>query len=429
MHINLHDYKYSIGDVAWIIDNLQERGGVIVDISGTTYKIKMYDNGTVETLNDPLLFPTKSRAEIYKNEFLITPTPSTSLSPTPTPSRTPKPSLTPSMTPSTSDYGNPNILDINNLVWNGIHGIASVKNNRLEFKSLSTLPSEHVSFSSSAQLVANGHYQFDIRFTEGTARYIIISLESQNGSQSISIGTRTSTVIIINHGSDIFEAKIEGSGYFSGILSVPESDDILNITVDMFSDSNYNNPAQYGTTYSSLGIFDGGGDASLKLHQLSNNKILVNGGFLTIGGESRSFVAALNQDGTYDPTYPIVAPDVYITAVATLPGGKYVLDGYFPPPPNSQSNGSYIRRFNDDGTLDETFIIADLADMGFAGINTFAVQSDGKLLVAGTPNDNQSSYPMILRLNLDGSIDETFYPELSPIYRRSRNINSVYVME
>src|SRR5262249_31613155 len=64
-----------------------------------------------------------------------------------------------------------------------------------------------------------------------------------------------------------------------------------------------------------------------------------------------------------------------------------------------------LYRFNPDGTLDSTFD----ADIGGSGINSIAVQPDGKILVAGAfLGQRDGTYTTLARLNPDGSLDPSF---------------------
>ena len=84
--------------------------------------------------------------------------------------------------------------------------------------------------------------------------------------------------------------------------------------------------------------------------------------------------------------------------------GKILLGGYF-----EEYNGEQIKsivRLNTDGTRDSTFNIGT----GFNdGVNTLALQSDGKIIVGGWFSSYQGVLAnRIIRLNSNGSIDMSF---------------------
>src|SRR5438105_4143434 len=86
--------------------------------------------------------------------------------------------------------------------------------------------------------------------------------------------------------------------------------------------------------------------------------------------------------------------------------GKIIIGGNF-----SNYNGrgrNSIARLNADGTLDGTFNPGTGAN---AGVQTTAVQSDGKIIIGGYfSNYNGIGRNGIARLNADGSLDATFNP-------------------
>jgi uncharacterized delta-60 repeat protein len=135
-----------------------------------------------------------------------------------------------------------------------------------------------------------------------------------------------------------------------------------------------------------------------------DNKILVGGFFLQLGGQARSGIGRLNTDGTLDLPYPETSQFGEVNAVAIQEDGKVILGGPF-----SQVGGeprNHIGRINAEGTVDTTFN----PGAGFT-INAIARQPDGKILVggyftqlAGQPRNR------IGRLNSDGTLDVSFNP-------------------
>jgi uncharacterized delta-60 repeat protein len=91
------------------------------------------------------------------------------------------------------------------------------------------------------------------------------------------------------------------------------------------------------------------------------------------------------------------------------PDGKIIVTGASGTGPNDDIA---VVRYNTDGTLDNTFdsdgIVTTpigLDDVGFAP----ALQTDGKIVVAGYTGDNGTAYDIVvLRYNVDGSLDNTF---------------------
>jgi len=130
----------------------------------------------------------------------------------------------------------------------------------------------------------------------------------------------------------------------------------------------------------------------------------------------------LNPDGSLDASFRVTGfvedeqLRVYRPAVAITPDRKIVVAGNLVP-----ANGiarKNVMRFNPDGALDETFDIGTgLSQQGIpqglgrGGLFSLAIQSDGKIIVAGMFT-SFSGRPRrhLVRLNTDGSLDEAFDP-------------------
>lgn len=131
-------------------------------------------------------------------------------------------------------------------------------------------------------------------------------------------------------------------------------------------------------------------------------------------------VARFNENGSLDSTFgtggmvktSITAYNALASAVAIQSDGKIVVAG-------SSSNGTYntfgIARYNPNGTLDTTFntdgkresVFGDLGSVASA----LAVQSDGRILAVGETSSSASATGSdfaMARYNLDGSNDTSF---------------------
>jgi uncharacterized delta-60 repeat protein len=129
-------------------------------------------------------------------------------------------------------------------------------------------------------------------------------------------------------------------------------------------------------------------------------------------------VARLHTDGTLDISF---TPDTGsfalgsgLTCVALQPDGKLVLGGYY----NDILFGDFVRRsllirLNPNGTRDSGFMDGNGKYGGF--VSSVALQSDGKILIAGdlaSTVNGQHRFD-IIRLNADGTLDEGFIPGVS----------------
>ncbi|MCX6916761.1 MAG: hypothetical protein NT167_27580, partial [Verrucomicrobia bacterium] len=142
----------------------------------------------------------------------------------------------------------------------------------------------------------------------------------------------------------------------------------------------------------------------------ADGKILVGGGFTTLGGQTRNDIGRLNADGTLDTTFnPGASSDV--TSMAVQADGKILVGGRFTTLGGQTRND--IGRLNANGTLDSTF------NPGASGgtypyVWSLTVQADGKVLVGGSFTTlGGQSRTNIGRLNADGSLDSGFNPGAS----------------
>lgn len=132
----------------------------------------------------------------------------------------------------------------------------------------------------------------------------------------------------------------------------------------------------------------------------ADGKIIIGGNFTRYNNTDVNRIARINTDGSYDATF--TKGDGFnaaVTALAVQSDGKIIVAGNFVTY-NSQSIDR-IARLNTDGTLDGTFT----PGATYTDIRSISIQSDGKIVIAGgfTPN-------RIARLNSNGSADASFVP-------------------
>ncbi|NBT57357.1 hypothetical protein EBT16_01090 [bacterium] len=87
-----------------------------------------------------------------------------------------------------------------------------------------------------------------------------------------------------------------------------------------------------------------------------------------------------------------------------LSSGKYIWVGI----DGANDDAKNVRRYNSDFTLDETFVCPDFDNSDNGYVRSVVEQSNGKIVVVGHFT-NMSGYNYIMRLNTDGSIDDTFH--------------------
>jgi uncharacterized delta-60 repeat protein len=169
----------------------------------------------------------------------------------------------------------------------------------------------------------------------------------------------------------------------------------------------YQAPAQ-GTLDSGFNTGTGADDAVQALATQSDGRIICAGLFDDINGTTNSLgIARLNTDGSVDATFnPGTSVDDGINSVAIQSDGKIILGGGFTQYQGVSRPG--ITRINADGSLDTTF------NPG-TGVNdqitSVALQPDGKAVIAGYfTTYNGTARNGMARLNANGTLDTTFNP-------------------
>ena len=155
-----------------------------------------------------------------------------------------------------------------------------------------------------------------------------------------------------------------------------------------------------------------GADGPIRFVSLrTDGKILVGGPFTYYNDVWRSGVALLNDDGSLDLGFdPNLYLDGVVYAVAveepTNINSRVYMGGSFQTINGLTRRG--IARLNPDGTVDESFNPGGGADRT---VYSILVQDTGRIIVAGdfTTMDYRSRSG-VARLNVDGSLDLTYYP-------------------
>ena len=137
----------------------------------------------------------------------------------------------------------------------------------------------------------------------------------------------------------------------------------------------------------------------------SDGKILVGGSFTSYSGVSKNNIIRLNTDGSVDNSFVIgTGFNTYVSDIEVQTDGKILVIGGFTS--YSGVSRNYIIRLNTDGSVDNSFSVGS----GFNN-NLFSIelQSDGKILVGGyfTSYSGVSVGVGLIRLNINGTIDNT----------------------
>ena len=153
----------------------------------------------------------------------------------------------------------------------------------------------------------------------------------------------------------------------------------------------------------------------------TNGSIMAVGNFTNMDGVPRNNIARLNLDGSLDETFnPGSGADNTVYAIVQTflsaatnngpPVPAYLVGGAF-----ANFNGvlrSGVARITSTGQVDANFNPGNGVTSTNGAVHALAVQSDGKVLVGGDfTSFNNFSFDHLVRLNLDGSVDQTFFAD------------------
>lgn len=186
--------------------------------------------------------------------------------------------------------------------------------------------------------------------------------------------------------------------------------DIIRLNQDGTIDQSFQNNLNYLT--------GNGGYYGVALQ--SDGKILVAGDFTTVSNTDVNGLIRLNSNGLWDSSFSLDGSGLqgnYTTyRIIPLSNGKVLIGGSVTGYNGSSYNG--LLRLNSDGSVDTTFNIGT----GFENswVDAIAVQDNGKILVGGGFGffNGDNTKKKLVRLNQDGSLDNTFIPQL-PTYQQS----------
>jgi uncharacterized delta-60 repeat protein len=168
----------------------------------------------------------------------------------------------------------------------------------------------------------------------------------------------------------------------------------------------YNSDFTLDETFTAPIFSDGSGGFVRDAVEQSDGKLVIVGHFTTIDGTSVGKIARLNSDGSLDSTFNSVLLGIssigfnnHAFVLKLLSDGSFLVGGQFDA--YSDTPVSRLVKLNSDGSLNTSFsetVVLGQLDHVFA-IN---VLSSGKIYVGGNFGNK------IIRLNSDGTTDETF---------------------
>ena len=134
-------------------------------------------------------------------------------------------------------------------------------------------------------------------------------------------------------------------------------------------------------------------------------------------GTPMSGTAIINGDGTLNVAFPNLSADSRVNCVQIQPNGQIIIAGEFTgfqaAGADTLTQRNFMARFNTDGSLDTAF------DPNFNNsVDCMALQVDGRILCGGVftqldPNEGTTitTRGHLARLNTDGTVDTNFDPE------------------
>lgn len=143
---------------------------------------------------------------------------------------------------------------------------------------------------------------------------------------------------------------------------------------------------------------------------LADGKILVGGQFHLANGVAIRNLVRVNANGSLDTSFNPdgSGPNDQVLAIVPVADGKFLIGGGFRTYNGVAQAG--IVRINADGTLDNTFNPGGVGLGGIGVVQTLTFQADGKILISGAniASYNGNTSNCIARLNSDGTFDSTF---------------------
>jgi uncharacterized delta-60 repeat protein len=167
----------------------------------------------------------------------------------------------------------------------------------------------------------------------------------------------------------------------------------------------------------------GGNDAAFAVAIQTDGKILVAGSTLNGLSDSDFAVARYNANGSLDTGFglgglvrtPLSSRQDEIHSIAVQTDGKIIVAGYTG---NTSTDYDFaVVRYDSNGTLDASFdfdgkvttsvgTVPSTSNFDFA--NSVAIQTDGKIVVAGDSFNGSNFDFGLVRYNSDGSLDNSF---------------------
>ena len=249
----------------------------------------------------------------------------------------------------------------------------------------------------SIAIQSNGNILFGGQFfgLAGSSQNYLIKLNS-NGSKDTSFNIGSGFNEVVQSIAIQSDGKILAGGSFSTFTGSSQNG-LIRLNTDGSKDTSFDiGSGFFGPNVESLEI-------------QSDGKILAVGNFFEFTGSSQSRLIRLNSDGSKDTSFDIGSGfNGPTNSIAIQSDGKILVGGVYTTYQGSSQNS--LIRLNSNGSKDSTFNIGTGFNTFVYGIPSIAIQTDGKILVGGdfTSYSGISLNLGLIRLNSDGSKDTSF---------------------
>lgn len=231
-----------------------------------------------------------------------------------------------------------------------------------------------------------------------------LSAYAQEGILDATFGT--SGVVKTDDNRDVYATDIQSDGK---IVLVGSRYDANGTDAGIFRhNTNGSTDNSFGTNGAVIIDFFGKQDIAKGVKVLADGKILV-GAIVTEGTTKKYALVKLNSDGSIDNTFGTAgkvvtnipnATSLFLSTMTVSANGKIILGGSA----DGFSKAALVV-YNSTGDLDLTFDVDGIIQPNsMVEIQCIKVQTDGKIIIGG----NGSNYATIVRINTDGSLDNTF---------------------
>ncbi|MCX7997609.1 MAG: delta-60 repeat domain-containing protein [Leptospiraceae bacterium] len=246
-----------------------------------------------------------------------------------------------------------------------------------------------------------------------TSKFVLLKLNS-NGSVDTSFGSGgvvTTNFVSNDNGFDIVAKD-------SNVFAVGGANSNQAFAIANYSLSNGNLINSFGTSGKAMPVTNSNGAVAFAVQIQSDGKILLAGSEVPMATYDQITVVRLNSNGSLDTSFGSggkvninYGNPSYAYSMAIQSDGKILVAGERYTPTGSEFA---LVRFNSNGTLDNSFGSSGTAQHPpsfFSGAynraNSLLVRSDGKILVAGYV-DTTPRKMAIVRYNSNGTVDSSF---------------------